>query len=304
MPEPHLRFPPLARILTGAVLISFSPVLVGVANVGPTPAGFYRMAIGGIVLGAVNLLRRWPWVGGRGHLWFCALAGTVFAADLAFWHRSILLVGPGLSTILGNFQVFVLAAFGIVVLKERVSPRLLLGIPAAVVGLFLIFGLEWNALDSGYRWGVFFGWATALSYASYLIALRTARRRAERVEAVGTIAIISLMCAAILAVAVVAEGATFRVPDFSTAGILLAYGVVIQVIGWVLISSGLPHVDASRAGLILLLQPALAFVWDLVLFARPTSALELCGAVLTLAAIYLGLTGHVPRAPGTADGAA
>src|SRR3546814_9021646 len=29
-----------------------------------------------------------------------------FAADLWLWHRSILLVGPGLATLLGNAQVF------------------------------------------------------------------------------------------------------------------------------------------------------------------------------------------------------
>ena len=65
---------------------------------------------------------------------------------------------------------------------------------------------------------------------------------------------------------------------------------------WVLISSGLPGLAASRAGLLLLLQPTLAFVWDLVLFARPTSPIELLGAVMTLVAIYLGLTGQPKEA--------
>jgi drug/metabolite transporter (DMT)-like permease len=274
---------PLPRVLVGAVLLSFAPVLVKLADVGPTPAGFYRMGVGGVVLAAIVLVRGGAWRGaGRRYLMLCAAAGACFAADLAFWHRSIVLIGPGLATILANFQVFVLAAVGIVVLRERASPRLLVAIPVAIAGLFLVFGLDWGALDTDYRWGVVFGLLTAVSYGSYLLALRQARRRAGMADAM----------AIILAGLVRLEGETFAIPDVRNAGVLLSYAVVVQVVAWVRISGGLPGVAASRAGLLLLLQPTLAFVWDLLLFARPTSGVELLGAVLTLVAIYLGLTGR------------
>jgi len=286
------RFGPLARVLTGAVVISFAPVLVKLTAVGPTPAGFYRMLLGGLILAVVVQLRRAPWRGGRGYLLLCAVAGAWFAADLAFWHRSINLVGPGLATILANFQVFVLAGFGILVLGERASRRLLVAIPAAVLGLFLMFGIEWGSLDRDYRWGVVFGLLTAVSYGSYLISLRQARSRGEATDSLATVATLSLISAVILAGLVGVEGETFAIPDLKNAGILLAYGVLAQVVAWVLISSGLPHLEASRAGLVLLLQPTLAFVWDLLLFHRATTPVELLGAVLALGAIYLGLTGR------------
>jgi drug/metabolite transporter (DMT)-like permease len=47
--------------------------------------------------------------------------------------------------------------------------------------------------------------------------------------------------------------------------------------------------------LILLLQPALAFIWDVLIFNRPTDILNWTGVVLTLAAIYMGLTGKAKR---------
>lgn len=287
------RLGALPRVLAGAVLISFAPVLVKLADVGPTPAGFYRMLLGGLILAGLVQVRRAPWRGGRGYLLLCAVAGTWFAADLAFWHRSINLVGPGLATILANFQVFVLAGFGILVLGERASPRLLVAIPTAVLGLFLMFGLEWDVLDASYRWGVAFGLLTAVSYGSYLIALRQARRRGGATDSLATVATLSLISAAILAGLVGVERETFAIPDLGNAGILFAYAVLAQVLAWVLISSGLPHLEASRAGLVLLLQPTLAFVWDLLLFRRPTTLAELLGAVVALGAIYLGLTGRV-----------
>jgi len=62
------------------------------------------------------------------------------------------------------------------------------------------------------------------------------------------------------------------------------------MVGWILISTALPRVQVSVAGLIILLQPSLAFIWDILFFARPTGALEVMGAGLALTAIYLGLT--------------
>jgi len=47
-------------------------------------------------------------------------------------------------------------------------------------------------------------------------------------------------------------------------------------------------VPASRVGLILLLQPTLAFIWDVLIFARPFGTQEIAGAALAIAAIGLG----------------
>ena len=285
----------LAQIMVGAVLISFAPVLVNVARVGPTPAAFYRMFFSGLALAMVVLVRRSRWWAGPRHLWFAVAAGAALALDLAVWHRSIALIGPGLATILANFQVFFLAAFGVLMLHEQPSTRLKVAVPLAVVGLVLIFGLDWGSLEAGYRWGIVLGLLTALCYASYLLTLRKAQAEVGELDAVSTMAVLCLISATLLVGAVWLEGETFRIPDGETFGVLLAYALVPQVAGWLLISTALPKVQASRAGLILLLQPALAFVWDLLFFGRPTKAVELLGAMITLGAIYLGLTGRQPQ---------
>jgi len=63
-----------------------------------------------------------------------------------------------------------------------------------------------------------------------------------------------------------------------------------QTIGWAVISNSLPRVVPSLAGLILLLQPALAFVWDVLFFDRPTTLVQWGGVLVTLCAIYLGMS--------------
>ncbi|MBU4476016.1 MAG: EamA family transporter, partial [Proteobacteria bacterium] len=61
-----------------------------------------------------------------------------------------------------------------------------------------------------------------------------------------------------------------------------------HAIGWYLITRGIQQVRTSLVGLILLLQPTLSYVWDILLFDKPTSPVELTGVALALTAIYLG----------------
>jgi drug/metabolite transporter (DMT)-like permease len=285
------RVPPLAQVAAGALLLSFAPVFVRIARVGPTTAGFYRMALAGVVLVAVLAIRRErPW-SGRVALGFAVAAGVWFALDLFFWHKAIHLIGPGLATIIANFQVFLLAAYGALVLRERVTWRLGVAIPLALCGLFLLVGVEWRALPPGYRWGVILGLLTAVSYASFLLTLRASQRRTRRLEPIPNLMIICAVTALLLGAGAPLAGESLAVPDPSTGLVLVAYAISAQVVGWLLISRGIPHVEAGRAGLMLLLQPSLAFVWDVLFFDRPTDIADVLGAAMALGAIYLGTGG-------------
>lgn len=287
-PRPRLA---LLEVALGALIISFASVWVRLAPVGPNAAGFYRMLVGGLVLLPVTLARRERIRSDRRALAFVLAGSVLFTADLTFWHRSIHLVGPGLATILANFQVFLLAGFGILVLGERLRWRFAVGIVAALAGLALLVGIDWRGLAPGYRAGVAFGLLTALSYGAYLLVLRASQARAGRLEPVPNLMAICWGTALLLGLLAVREGESLGIPDGRTAVVLAAYGITAQVVGWLLISRGIPHVEAGRAGLVLLLQPSLAFVWDVLFFGRPTDATDVLGAGLALGAIYLGTAG-------------
>jgi len=275
-------------LLAGATMISFSPVFVKLAHIGPTVAGFYRNLFGGVFLLIVVIARGDPlWKGRRPFLLAVACA-IFFAADLSFWHRAILHIGPGLATMMGNLQVFFLAAFGILIFKEKIDWKFLVSVPLALMGLFILVGVDWQQLDRGYRHGVLFGVATAVTYAGYLLIIQKSQSGSMRLSAAANLAVISLFTAAIMGVESRTIAESFRIPDVQSWLSMIAYGVLCQGLGWIVISRGLVKVEASRAGLILLLQPTLAFLWDVLLFSRPTDGQDFFGALLTLAAIYLG----------------
>ncbi|WP_445665400.1 DMT family transporter [Fodinibius sp. AD559] len=283
----------IGYIIFGAAMVSFTSVLVELANVGPTVSAFYRMLFGGVILLGITVIksdRLWFGIKSLAIPFVCAF---LFSMDLFFWHRSINFVGPGLATILGNMQVFFVAILAVIFLKEKLGWRLLVAIPFAVVGLFMIVRTGWGEQGGAVEMGVLYGLLTALTYALYILTLRKSQSAGYklRFSLIPNMMWISLMSAAILGITVVIEpGAHFGIPDLQTWVALIGLGIMGQVLGWVSISKGLPHVNASVAGLALLLQPALAFGWDILFFDRPTTLLEYVGAAIVLAAIYLGAT--------------
>lgn len=275
-------------LVIGAVMISFSGVWVEVSHVTPTTSAFYRVFFGGIILLPAALFRREViWQGGR-HLFLVLICGVLFAIDLTFYHYSILYVGPGLGTILPNFQVFILAVIGIFFFREKVSVLFLISIPLAFIGLFLIVGIDWGQLGRLDKIGVCFGLAAALCYAAFLLFLRKLQTDQTTLSFFYVLMMVSLIASAFLALEIFRTGDTFKIPNMQSLFALVALGLFSQVIGWILITNALPAIRASLSGFILLLQPALAFVWDVLFFQRPTSLINWIGVFIVLIAIYFG----------------
>ena len=287
MPAGFLNTPHL-RLFLGAVLISLSPVWVKLVSVPPTTSGFYRVAIGSVTALLLMAFARQKLRLSKRAWLLVGLAGAFFSLDLFFWHRSIIYVGPGLSTLLANFQVFIMMFAGVVLLRQKPSAMQLLAVPLALVGLLMIVGLDWQGLPDDYRLGVIFGLLTAMMYAGYLLSLRAARVKSESRVPLAEVAVVSMVCTLLLVLIVQVEGVSLAVPDASDIKWLLCYGILSHSFGALLLASSLPHVSTTEAGLALLLQPTLSFVWDVLFFARPMQAVEIAGAAIALIAIYLG----------------
>jgi drug/metabolite transporter (DMT)-like permease len=289
MPDLPDRPAPALMVTAGAVMISFAAVFVRLADVAPTTSAFYRMTFGSAALLAL-LAARPGLAAGLARGWIgSALIAAFFTADMWFWHRSILYIGPGLSTLLANFQVFVLAAIGVFWFREQVGARFAVAIALAFGGLWLLFGQEWSALPPQYRLGVLLGLLTALAYSGYILSLRGLQLRRPGTRAEARLAQVTILCGAMLGAINLAEGHGFAIPDAQSLAALIALGVICQVLGWLAITRGMPGLPASLVGLLLLLQPTLSIAWDALLFGLRLDALQLAGAAMALVGIYLGM---------------
>jgi drug/metabolite transporter (DMT)-like permease len=287
--------PAVAAMVAGAALISTTSIFVKWADVAPTVSAFYRMAFGGGMLLLMLLVqRRWTGSGWREVVWLL-FPSVAFAVDLVLWHRCIRDVGPGLATLLGNFQVFVMALAGVWFYRERLGWRFAAGLALAFAGLWLLVGQHWQAVDAQYRRGVWFGILTGIAYAAYMLSFRHVQKRNPARAPAELLCLNSLLCALILALVVVAEGDSFVIPDAKSLSALLSLALFGQVLGWLLIARAMPQLPASLVGLLLLLQPGLSFVLDVILFGRPTAALDWVGLGVSLAGIFLAGAFAAPK---------
>lgn len=275
-------------VLAGAVCISFSPLFVRLDDVGPTAVAFYRLLWGGVALMAVALMRRDRLLPSRSLFALMVMAALFFTCDLASWHQSIVYIGPGLATIITNFQVFILAIIGVIFLKERMGPRLVISIVAAFVGLWLLLDVDLADMPDEVAAGILLGLCTASFYSAYILTLRRTQSLTDRLPAVSNMALISFLGMMFSAVLATVQGQSLVVPSLRSNLLLMLYGFGCQGFGWLLLSRGLPRLPASRAGLLMLVQPALSFVWDVIFCGRATSFTGYVGAVIALLAISSG----------------
>jgi drug/metabolite transporter (DMT)-like permease len=289
---------PHFRLFTGAALISFSPVFVNLVSVSPTTSGFYRVLIGGSALAVFLILTGKKLAFSRPAWIAIGFAAVFFALDIWFWHRSIVYIGPGLATLIANMQVFFMMAAGIIFFGQRPSWRQVIAIPLAIAGLAMVVGLDWDGLTADYRTGVWLGLLTAVSYAGYMLFMRQARLQASYQVPIREVAVMSLLVSAMLGVSAVIEGESLVIPTMMDAVWLLAYGLLCHGVGLMFIASSLAKVTTTEVGIALLLQPSLSFVWDILIFDRPTNALEGLGAVIALLAIFLGSARRSQKAQG------
>jgi drug/metabolite transporter (DMT)-like permease len=281
----------LAAMALGAALISTSAVFVKWVGIGPTASAFWRMGLASVLLLAwfVRPKVRAGWKPDARVLGLLVVAALFFAIDLWMWHRSILYVGVGLATLLGNFQVFALAGYGAFVLGERGGWRLWVGLLLALFGLALLLAPGWEGFDARFRTGIAFGLGTAVAYAGFLIFFRAAQGQRAQVVNEALLWWLCVFSAALLLAMTLAGGESLSPRGPRDWSALLAYALIAQVFGWLVIGRVMPKLPAGVLGLCLLLQPLLSYVWDALLFGTRLGPVEMLGLALSLAGIFLGL---------------
>lgn len=280
----------LLYVLAGAVTISAAPLFVKLVDAGPNMIACWRMIWGSLTLLAVALYRGEKIIPGRAMLITMIWSGAFFSLDLIFWHQSILYVGPGLATILTNFQVFFLAIYGAFFLKETMGWRMKLSMPLVLMALWLVLDVRIMEFNMDMGIGLATGILSAVFYAGFVLTLRYSQTTTGMLAPTANIGVISFISIFFTGLAGIVSGEDLLIHGLKDNLLLIASGVGVQALGWLLLSKGLPLMTATRAGLLMMLQPTLSFAWDILLFGRPTSVTGFMGAAGALLAISMGVS--------------
>jgi len=278
-------------LLAGNIALAFGPWLVRLSDVGPSAAGFWRLALALpfllVLAWAMGQPARWP---GRSAAIITAIAAFFFAADLAAWHAGIHLTKLGNATLFGNIASFAFAGWGLWLARSWPGRWQAAALALAAIGTALLLAGS-AELSERYLRGDLLALAAGLLYAGYLIAVQRLR---------GTIAPLPVLIlatafgAAMLLPFALATGERVLPSDW-TPLLLLALGS--QVIGQGCLVFALGQVSPLVVGLTLLTQPAISALIGWLAYREAMTPLDFLGAAAIAAALVLVRLRDAPSAP-------
>lgn len=305
-----------AKALTGmtvlfvaAGLLGFAPILVKASELGPQAIGFWRLTF------AVPLLAVWLWFEMRRAkrreaaantapapiAWRpILLAGLFFAGDLAFWHVGIKITTAANATLLANLTPIIVAVAAFFLFGERITRPFLAAGALALLGAVLLSAGNVQFAPERLT-GDIYSVLTSFWYASYLLAVRAARRAGA-----ATVQVMfwsTATAAPILLVVTLGVGETLLPQTLWGWTPLIALGVVVHAGGQGGIAFGLGRTPAALATLIILIQPVVAAAAGWIIFAEALVPMQWLGAALVLAGVYAAQRFRPPASTPGAGGA-
>ena len=219
---------------------------------------------------------------------YLILASIFFALDLWFWHRSILYIGPGMSTLIANFQIFIIPLLSYFIFNLVPNRYQILAIFLGAFGLYLTLGYGSSFSSENIRLGLIFGILTAFAYSAYILSLKkNDLEDSARISPVISLFCISIISAIILFIVIKFEGESLAINSGQNLFSMLAYGIMSHVFGWYMIILGLKTITATTAGIILISQPIFSLIWEYLIFSRVTNSTEIIGISIIIVAMIV-----------------
>ncbi len=282
-------------LLAGGISIGFAPIFVRLSEVGPVATAFWRMTLSlpPLWLALIYIHRRTPQppsttpVPPRPHSpapWApMALAGVLFAADLAFWHWSLHFTSVANSTLLSNFAPVFVVVFGVLAFGHRVSRRFLLAMLVALAGTCLLVGRDFR-LEPRALAGDALALVTAGFYGAYQLSVKNLRIRHGALLIMVRSGLVAAAC--LLPVALLSGEQIW--PQTPHAWfVLVGLAVIVHAGGQGMIAYALARLPSAVVSVSLLVQPVTAALAAALILHEPVAAIQILGIALVLAGVFV-----------------
>lgn len=285
--EPGIN--PLAALVVAIVAISTGAILVRLSNAPSAVAAFYRVLFTTIPLLPIALwryredFRRIR----RRDVAFAILSGLALALHFAAWFESLEWTSVAASVTLVQSQPLFVAIGAWLLLRERLTNRMVLGMLVAVAGMatMSLGDLLGDALVGsdpmiGNGLAVF----GALMAAGYVLAGRSLRQRIALVPYVVIVYSVCTIC--LLAIALLQGGPMVDHPTREWL-IFAALAVGPGLLGHTVINWTLEYLESSVVSVSLLGEPVGATLLAIVILAETPSVPTIMGGLIVLLGIYV-----------------
>ena len=292
----NLRVSPAVGLVIAVTAVSGGAILVRLSDAPSSVAAFYRVLFTTLPLVPVALWRYRTQLAGitRRDLIFAALSGIALALHFAAWFESLNWTSVAASVTLVQAQPVFVALGAWLLLRERVTSRMTVGIAVAVAGMMAMsLGDLLGGVLVGPRpiYGNGLALFGAIMAAGYVLAGRSIR---QRVALIPYVVVVYGVCTLSLLAIVLAEGHALTGYPPSEWAIFVGLAVGPGLLGHTVLNWALAHLKSSVVSVSLLGEPVGATILAFVFLAEAPTAFTLAGGAVVLGGI--GLTATESRA--------
>jgi len=266
--------------------VSFAAILIRLSKAPPMAIATYRMSITTLILcppailsGAYSEVARVT----RKEAAMILLAGTALAVHFASWISSLSFTSVASSVLIVNLSPVFVAVAGHYLLRERVTPRMALGMAVALLGVSIIASVDLGSDEINLR-GDIYAFVGALAAAVYVLGGRMIRQN------IGLFAYV-LPVYAVCSLILVGASVLLKTPLYPYQEqeylIFLALAIVPTIFGHTMYNWALRFVPASLVAVSLLGEPVGAAALAGVILHEYPTPMTVLGAALTLIGIYV-----------------
>jgi drug/metabolite transporter (DMT)-like permease len=267
----------------GIIAIGFSPILVRLAEAPGPVTSFYRMGIAAVIL-AIPFYRQ---VKTRGPLpssgvKMAVCAGVFFAFDLASWATGVVMSGATNPTLLGNTAPIWVGLGAMLFFKEKQTLKFWGGLALALVGATLILGLD-TLQSASLGLGSFYGLLAGIFYGGYFLFVQRSR---EQLDVLSFFWIACFTSSIVLLCLIILLKQPITGYPLDTYLMFIIIGIIVQLIGWRVVSYAQGHLPASLVSPTLLGQPVMTAILASVLLSEEITAMEIIGGFVILLGVF------------------
>ena len=269
-------------LLFGVLCISWSAILVKLAEISGFGSGFYRLFFGTVGIIPVWLFFRKPITDLKG-VWIAIICGVLFACDIALWNTSIMLSKASISTLLANLAPVWVGIGALLFMKEKPTRIFWIGTAIAIFGVTIIIGLN-EIMQARLNFGNALAIFASMFYGSYLITVRNGRNSLDTFSFTSISMITSTVVLGLICLFTSTPLWGFSAKTWIALGTL---GVIPQVFGWLAINQALGHIRPTVASASMLSQTVFTAIFSVFILGEVLTFHEIGGAVVVLVGIYL-----------------